>query len=342
MALTTTEIADLIKSTTSDLGRLKFQQIAQSLQNYEVMSRLMVKDKVKFQSGTAIQKNLMIQQSNAARSIGLYERINVNVADVMRTISIPWRHANTYYAYERRELAMNRASANRVFDIIKTRRADGLLSIIELMEDEFWSKPSSSSDELEPFGVPYWVVKNASTGFNGGNPSGFTSGAGGLDHANWKNYTYQYTNVSKDDLIDGMRTAHRKIRFKSPIDVNDYRKGTGNNYRIYSSESVIKSMERIGEQQNENLGRDLASMDETLTFKKHPIIWVPKLDSDTQNPVYMLDMSTFYPVFLSGEYLREEGPVTPSDQPSVFIIYIDLTWNILCVDRRRQAVLATA
>ena len=31
------------------------------------------------------------------------------------------------------------------------------------------------------FGVLYWLVYNASTGFNGGNPTGFSAGAGNLD-----------------------------------------------------------------------------------------------------------------------------------------------------------------
>ena len=137
------------------------------------------------------------------------------------------------------------------------------------------------------------MVKNASTGFNGGAPSGHTTVAGVnlTETPNYKNYTAQYTNVNRTDLIKKMRTAHRKIRFKSPISINDYRNGRGDRYRIYTTESVLSSLEDEGFAQNENLGRDIAQLDNTIVFRNHPVIWVPKLDSDTQAPVYMIDHS---------------------------------------------------
>src|SRR5690606_3042281 len=107
-------------------------------------------------------------------------------------------------------------------------------------------KPADSDDKLAPFGIPYWVVKDSTAGFNGGNPSGFSSGAGGLDssrHTRWANYTDSYTNVTKADLIKKMRTAYRKIRFKSPMNVPDYRRGRGDQYRIYVNEETISDFE---------------------------------------------------------------------------------------------------
>lgn len=128
----------------------------------------------------------------------------------------------------------------------------------------------------------------------------------------------------------------------SPIDVTDFRKGRGQNYRIYVNEATISSMEDIGEAQNENLGRDLASMDETMTFRKHPIIFTAKLDADSTNPVYMLDFSQIYPVVLAGDVFRETGPNQAPNQHNVRNVFIDLSWNLVCYDRRRQAVLNTA
>jgi hypothetical protein len=184
-------------------------------------------------------------------------------------------------------------------------------------------------------------VKNSSTGFNGGDPAGFASGAGNLataTYSTWKNYTAQYTNVTKSDLISKMRTAYRKIKFESPVDIPDYRRGRGDQYRIYLNETTIKAFEDLGEQQNENLGRDLASMDDTITFRRNPLVWTPELDSDTTYPIYMLNFAYFAPVFLKGDYLRESDPAKAEGQHNVFVVFVDLTWNILCTDRRRQAV----
>ena len=189
-------------------------------------------------------------------------------------------------------------------------------------------------------------MKNATTGFNGGAASGFSTVAG-LDPTTtkgerWKNYTAQYTNVTKDDLIKKMRTAHRKIQFKTPVDIPDFRRGNGAQYRIYTNESVLNEMELLGEAQNENIGRDIAYYDDSITFRKHAIVWVPKLDSDIQNPVYMLDMSQFYPVVMEGLYLRETDPKPAPLQHLTMVVHVDLKWNAMCVDRRAQAVLATA
>ena len=106
----------------------------------------------------------------------------------------------------------------------------------------------------------------------------------------------------------------------------------------------MSGIEDLGEAQNENLGKDIASMDGVMVFKRNPVIYVPKLDDNTDqtDPVYMLNMSTFYPVCLKGDYLRETEPEKAPNQHNVFVIHVDLTWNVLCDDRRRNALLATA
>ena len=340
--LSDTGIADLATTTLGELGPPRFSQIAQDLQNYECMGKILKKDKVQFDGGKQIERRIMHTTSGAARMVGLHETDNVNIADTLATLTVPWRHTTTFMAWERREILENKGKA-KIVSLMESKRADMMISLADLMEDEFWSKPDDSNDKLELFGVPYWIVKNSSTGFNGGDPSGFTSGAGGLDTAtypNWKNYTAQYAAVTKADLIKKMRTAYRKIQFKSPVNINDLSLGNGANYRIYVNESLMADLEDLGEAQNENLGRDIASIDGgTITFRKNPIIWVPKLDEDTENPIYMIDWNKFRPFVLDGDYLRETDPEKAANQHNTWVVYVDLTWNVLCIDRRRQAVL---
>jgi hypothetical protein len=73
-------------------------------------------------------------------------------------------------------------------------------------------------------------------------------------------------------------------------------------------------------------------------FRNHPIIWVPKLDADTTNPVYGVDHSTFYPICLRGNYLRESKPMTDATQHNVYQVFVDLSYNYICLDRRRNWV----
>jgi len=343
--LTASDITDLVAATLRDLGPMRFQQVAQSLQYYEVFSKWFRSDKLVFDSGYGIQRTLMNKiDSQAASHVGLMETDQVNMINVLDQLTVDWRHAQTHWGIQyQTDILMNRGKS-LVLNVIKPKRAAALLGLVQELENKAWGSAPASTNKVLPYGIQYWIVSNATTGFNGGAPSGHTT-VGGVsltDTPNFKNYTAQYTDVSKTDLIKKLRTAHRKCQFMSPITINDYRGAMGSRYRLYVPETVISSMEDLGEDQNENLGRDLATMDGTMTFRKHPIIWIPKLDSTSNGPVYMVDHSTFYPVVLKGDYLREGEAEKAPNQHNMFQVFCDLTYNYLCVDRRRNALLTTA
>lgn len=339
------DIADLVAGTLRDLGPLRFQQIAQNLQYYEVFSKWFKKDKVAFDSGYGIQKTLMNKLSTSGTShVGLLDTDQVNIPDVLDQLTVPWRHVQTNWALiYQTDILMNRGKS-LILNVVKPRRANALISLVEELEDRAWGDAPGTTDKLLPYSIQYWIVENATTGFNGGTPGSHSTVAGVdlTETPNFKNYTALYTSVTKGDLVKKLRTAHRKIRFVSPVTVDDYRGGSGDRYRLYVNESTISSLEDLGESQNENLGRDVASMDGQMTFRRHPIVWIPKLDSRSDNPVYMIDHSTFYPVCLKGDYLRESQADKAPNQHNVFQVFIDLTYNYICVDRRRNAVLSTS
>lgn len=341
--LTADDIADLVKGTLKELGRGRFQQIAQDLQDYIVFRRMFAKERLQFDDGIGIQRNLLTSYQNGAGHVGLFNTDAVNVPDLMQTMSVSWVHAQVGWAYDVRELLMN-TGESAIFNVVKARRAGAMIDMAETIEDACWSLPASTDTHL-PKGIPYWIVKNATTGFNGGNPSGH-SDVGGLDsstYTKWKNYTAQYTNITKDDLIKKIKIACRKTAFRSPVPMDDYRKGVSDRYHLYvDNDDTIADIEDLGEGQNENLGPDLFSMYGRVVLKGFPFIPVPALDDDSQNPVYGIDHSTFYPVCLRGNYLREGDPIRVGDSHNVFRVHMDLSYNLLCVDRRRNFVMATA
>ena len=337
--LTAKGIADLVAGTLDELGRMRFQQIAQSLVDYEVFSHWFKRDRVSFDHGIGIQRTLMSRLgSGAAKHVGLLDTDSVNIADVIDTLNVPWRHAQTSWAFIYQETLMNRG-ASMIFNVIKPRRADALLQLVEELENKAWSSPSTTNS-TDPYGIPYWIVTNATTGFNGGYPGSHTDvgGVSTTDSPNFKNYTFQYVTRNKSDLIKKLRTAHRKTGFKSPITIQDYRGTTGQRFRLYANEETISDIEDIGESQNENLGRDVAWADGTITFRNHPFIWVPKLDEDSTDPIYGIDHSTFYPVCLEGDYLRESEADKAPNQHNTYQVFVDLSYNFLCLDRRRNFV----
>jgi hypothetical protein len=341
--LTDSQILDLAKATQKELGRSRFQQIAQNLRDYEVMGRWLKKDKMVIDSGMGIQRTLMNKLSRAGKMVGLHEADAVNIADVLAQIEVPWRRYTTNYSWERRELLQNGGAA-KIVDIMKVRKMDMTISTAEDMEEYAWSAPASSTDKLTAWGIPYWIVKNGTQGFNGGNPTGFSDCAGidASTDTKWRNYTDVYTTVNQADLITKMRRAALKIAFKSPVQVEDFTQGTGDKMRVYLNDETLLTMEGLLREQNDNLGGDVASFGGTLTFKRHPIIGTEILNTDTSNPIYMINHGTFYPVVLKGDYLRETEPKVAANQHNTFVVHCDLSYNFLNVDRRRNAVLYVA
>mgnify|MGYP003115127340 CR=1 FL=1 len=355
MATVAADINDFVKGTLAHLGPLKFQQIAQNLQSHPVMSKWLAKEKVVFDNGNGIQRNLMSKLSNQAAHVGLLDTDTYDIPDLMVQLNVPWRHAQSKWGFVyQTDILMNRGDA-AVFNVIEPRRADALISLSEELEQKAWDAPADGNDNTVPYGVPYWVVTNANTGFNGGTAFGDTvAGVNLATHSNFKNYTAQYANVSKSDLLKKMRTGTRQTGWMSPISIDDYRSGAGQKLQFYTNESVVADLEDIGESQNENLGRDLApagisgigQVDMQLVFRRHPIFWVPQLDKATfdqaNNPVYAIDHSTFYPVCLKGDFLRESEAKEVPNQHNLYRIFVDLSYNYLCIDRRRNAVYDTA
>lgn len=345
------DLADLVSGTLYELGRMRFQQIAQELQEYEVMSKWLKRDRVLEDSGIGIQRTLMVTTAGAARHVGLYEVDDTDQKDLLTQLNIPWRHAETYWIFDRREVLMN-SGKQLVLNIIKPRRAGAMIDLAEELEAKAWSCPGAS-DNVLPYGLPYWIVPSstAAFGFNGVAPYGHTT-VGGVNPTTYPkfcNATVQYSAVTKADLIKKLRKMHRKVGWKSPVTIQDYRRGSGSKRRLYVDDVVIAKMEDLGEAQNENLGRDLASMDGQMTFRRHPIIWTPQIDPGNHsitdhdgtavyNPVFFVDHSVFFPYVLKGDFLRETKPEKASDQHNVYETFVDLTYNYLCVDRRRCGV----
>lgn len=335
MALSAEQIVDLVTTTQRELGRMRWTDLTSDLQEYIALPQVLKKERVSFDSGVGIQWNVQVDHSNAAKNVGLYQVDDTNVGDTMKTANAPWRHTMTDYAFDRREISMNR-SPSKIVDLVKTRRAASMISLAELMEENFWGKPVDSTDEVTPYGIDMWAVSNATEGFYGGNPSGFTSGVGNLSavtYPRWRNWSATYTAISKVDLIRKWRKAGTYCRFKSPIKISDY--NTGDRYGYYTNYDVVGAIEEILEDQNDNLGNDVASKDGAAMFRRRGITWVPYLDADSTDPVIGINWGVFKPVFLRGEYMREEPPARAAKQHNVFEVFVDCTYNFICKDRRK-------
>lgn len=330
-------VADLVADTLKNLGRGKFTDVSSTIQRHPAMNSLMRKNRVVADGGTGVQFNMLVSQSNGFANVGPLTPDNVSFVDGMIQGSVPWRYSRTQYMIVGQFMAMNSGAA-KIVDYIKQQRQMAMINLIEGMETNFWAAPNVN-DTLTPYGLPYYVTKNGTTGFNGGILSGYANKAGQspTTYPALSNYTIAYTDVSRSDLIRSLRKAMKVTDFQPPIE-GIPSPNTGNDLGVYTNLAVIQPLEEALEAQNDNLGMDIASMDDKAVLKRRPIVWVPWLDRDTTNPLYVINWGWMKTWILKNWWLKETSvPVTPGLH-TVHSQFVDLCYNFLTKNFRCHTV----
>ena len=338
--LTTGGLGDLVQTTLPHLNKPKFTEIATDIQDHTAMRNLLLQSRTVVDGGHKVQWGVMVNHANSSRNVGLGASDIINIVDTMVQATADWKNTTGSWAIIGQEIDFNREPA-RIINLIQERRIAAMISMAELMETNFWGPPVTSTDSETPWGVNTWIVKNATEGFNGAAPSGYTSiGLNPSTYTRWKNWTYQYSSVTRDDLIRHWRKAATFVKFKPPVD-GIPSMNTGDKYGYYTNYSVIGQLEEALEAQNENLGADIASQDGRTLFRRIPVDWVPKLEADTTNPVYGINWGYFKNYVLSGWWLKETRIEHYPGQHTVAANFMDCTYQPVTTNRRAHFVLAT-
>lgn len=318
-----------------------FLDLQTDLQDHVAVREMWQRRKKTFAGGRDWDFTAQMDHNHSARTVGLYETDGSSLHDTMKRGSVSVRHVNAHYLYDNREQAFQ-AGGHAIADLVYTRYAGMMVSLFELLEELLWGKPVDSSDTKTPYGIAYWVTRSTVEGFNGGNPVGFADGRAGissLEYPRWANWTAQYQAVSKTDLIRKMRRAHAKTKFRSPVshavpDLGAMRNG------IYMGYETLAKFEEVAEDQNMNLGNDVASKDGRAMFKSSPLTYVPYLDDDSGEPVYMLDWKWIAIGVLAGWENNLTKPYMVPNKHNVRRVDLDASLNMICTNLRRQAVIA--
>lgn len=341
--ITPQRLNDLVATTNRRYGRPNFTQIATDLQEYtwfkELIMSTQAEDEMEGDGGTGFQWDVMVEHNGSAQNQGIGAPDNVVITDTMTQAQADWRGSTANYGMFAEEVSMNRGAA-RIVDLIRARQIACMISIAELIENNGWGPPVALTDEVTPWGVNTWLVKNATEGFNGGAPSGWTTiGLNPTTYPNWKNYTFQYVTMDDNDGLDKWRRAARKTKFKPPVENPDF--NTGNRYGFYVNETTISTLELYLKGSNDNLGMDLAKYMNEVTFMRTPVKWVPKLDADTTNPVYGVNWGELKTKVLKGWWLRETYIPHYPGQHTLGVYFKDCRYNHVARNRRSHFVGAT-
>ena len=66
----------------------------------------------------------------------------------------------------------------------------------------------------------------------------------------------------------------------------------------------------------------------------HPINYVPVLDDDSDNPIYVADWTKLRAVVQDGYWMKEKAPMQQADKHTVAVVFVDGRCCILCINRR--------
>jgi hypothetical protein len=342
MSLTPEQIDDIVQTTLNNYRRDVWLDLSMPLQKYFAMGNLILNNKVGVDGGMSLQWQVRLTNAGNAKVIGLYEKDAVNIDQTIKSASVPFKFAQTSWAYDVKEDAFNSSPA-ALISAVKARQIGAMNDMAELMETLWWGKPADSTDDKTPYGLLYWLVPNVTEGFNGQNPSGFSSVAG-LDssaslYSGWRNYTGTYAAISKDDLIRKIRKAMYKTKFIAPIPYPKI-EGDGITYAICSVYDLVAQLEEMLEAQNDNLGNDVASKDGMVLIRGNKVTPIPYLDTNAGTgtawqklPVIGINLNHFKCIFKKGHMMRRSN-VTPGDSHDSRAVFYDSSLQFVNYDRR--------
>jgi len=340
MSIAASQIDDLVLWTQEQLiKRGAFVDLTTDLSDYVAVREMWGSHKKQFKGGLDWRFDALMDHNHSARAVALYETDGSGINDAGVSGKVGPRFINANYTYDVLEPELQ-SDEITVVNYVKSKYTQMMVSFYEYLEEVCWGKPADSSDLKTPFGVAYWVVKNATEGFNGGNPAGFTDGRAGIStttYPRWANWTGTYGAVSKEDLIRKMRRSVRKTKFISPLTKNEPTLGAERN-GIYTTDNVIGLIEEALEAQNMSLGSDIASQDGRALFKGTPVTYAPYLDADSTDPVYMLNWKWLAIGVLEGWNENLSKPQVVAGKHTVRRVDLDASLNMVCTNLRKQAV----
>lgn len=336
-ALTHDQIDDFTKATISNFKKLKWTDLSLELVEY-VAAQFMAKATTE-QGGDLIKFDVQTRNLGLAVNTGLYAQDVTGVGDVLVQGQIPWTKQSVNYSWDIDEPEFQ-TDREAIVRLLMLREHVALNDLTELNEVNLWSAPTGSSDN-RPMGIPFWCVKDATTtvggAFNGGNPTGFSSGAANISSTTcprWKNWTFGYTNVSKDDMVQKVKKALFFTEFKAPHPTPDLGYGKSN-FTIFTTYAVREKLERLAEAQNDNLGADVARYINMPLIGGVPVQAVHYLtNNDSTDPVYGVNWRHLRPFVKSGANMRRSKPKVSPTQNTVRTVFIDTWMNFGCMNRR--------
>lgn len=344
--LTVSGLGDLQQTTLPELNRGRIVELTTDLQKFHVMAPdgILNKDGVVTEGGTGktFEWRLMMSTGGTSANVGLGYQDATSIRDTTITASAEWRNSKSDYSIIGQEEAHNDSPA-KIVSLKLLREKAMMIDLVSLMESNWFGNPVALTDTLSPMSMSTMIVKNATEGFNGGVPSGYTTlfNVSPTQYPRFKNYTFQYTTVDDPDFIRKLSKAVEFTEWKPPVNGLPLLNNAAR-YRYFSNWSLIGPLQELLKASNDNVGMDLLKYQNAVILNRLPLVRVPALEADTTAPIYGIDLGALKIYRLKGWWMRRTVVDKVPGHHTVKAEYLDSSYNFVMVTRRSSFVGATA
>jgi len=351
MGVKLSQLADMIEITLADLPKQEFEVMWDDPE-YE-FCRIYQNERMEIDGGSSIKRKVMLDPAGGAHYRRTFDTDEPDVEDVMKGIEVPWCQIGTDYSWDIFEILLNKNDEKGFINLMKTRRVAKLWGLAALIEERAWKTPTSATDDLYPYGVPYYLTFyesdntiSTTDGFNGqfikfqdATYSATVAGLNATTYDKWRNYCAVYSNID-NAMLKKFRKAFLLTKFKAPLFINDPANKRNASKRIYCDADTAVELQDLADQRDDKhtggelMGNIRADDSGVVFINRLPVVYIPQLVGATATPIYCVDFSKFIPVVQEGYWMVEGEPMIDRQQHTTFTVYLDGSHQNLCVNRR--------
>ena len=357
MGLTIDQIDDFVASIHQEFAgqdRLAAQDISLPLQEYKYASRLFSGNLQKDTMSTSQCKwKVKVNTNNNFQVVGLYHRDSSGRVKTLSEGEIKWGLTTNNYHYDIDEEVFQ-TGGRQIYDYLADQERDLITSFYQGMEDIIFG-PGPSGPTVDPFpptSLLWWITatddstteNNSEEGFDGFEPVGWgANGVGGIScttYDQWRNRTFPYTNVDRDDFVEKVINSMDLCQFTPPVQRPDIVDQKRHDWELLTTHSRLAACRRLLQLGNDNIGDDMAAHSGTVYVRGVPMTWVPawtsaaSVNQRTDGVILGVNWSTFRAFHAAGRTMRKNKAFRHPEMSNVRVRTMDDSVQMVCFNRR--------
>jgi hypothetical protein len=345
-----TNTGDLLACTLPKLART----FSETLRNTDTPATKVFfgGSRAKSSSGTSYVKKVRAQVLPNFRFVNMFETRSRPINDVMVQLQMLWRHWDTHWGMDDREVAMN-SDAEQIIDIIKGRRSGCYEDAYNVIEAELCGQPKSKISSGKPdtdslWGLLYYFptlkVGEGTVGTAGFDGDEVTYGDGdtdsviaGADRTNIRNERLRtmvgcYDEID-ENFINVLRYCMTRTAFMTMPELEGDDPAPKTPVTMFAAHSTVDDMiARVNQGPDDKEG-DLERFS-TVRFQGIPFIRTPEFDAKAFLPVVGVKLSKTYGRILKGRWFKELKPMNSREAPETWVVPTVGSCNLCCDDPR--------